>query len=67
MPLTLTEIYNHPRYKHLSDQLENHQLAAGYILQEIAATFPAPEGCFWRIYDNLPCLATRVEGRGLND
>lgn len=59
MPLSITEIYNHPRYKHLSDQLENHQLAIGYILAELAATFPPPEGCFWNVCDGLPCIAKR--------
>lgn len=63
MALPLVEIYQHPRYMHLADQLENHQLAAKYILQELTKEFPPITGDAWEVFDNRPVIMRKARRR----
>lgn len=54
--MKLTEIYNHPDYLLIADQIENHQLAINGLMAELQKRFPSKNRSWVIMGNNRPHL-----------
>jgi len=54
------DIYQHPRYLELADQIENHSRATSGLLAELTKSFPLEPGDEWTVADHRPRPETEV-------
>ena len=56
-----TELYRHPRYLELADQVENHWTVIDRLLRELGETFPLEDSQYWAVMaDGRPRLVRMV-------
>jgi hypothetical protein len=57
------DLYRHPRYLELADQIENHSRAMGYLMDELRRTFPPDRGDDWAVQvDHRPHIVSDQHG-----